>query len=59
MTVAVGLVGCGRWGRNILHDLIACGARVSIADTSPEAREQALAAAAPAAWRKRRKAACS
>lgn len=32
------LVGCGRWGANILRDLRALGCRVSIADVSPEHR---------------------
>lgn len=39
------LVGCGRWGRNILRDLAAIGRPTAVVDISPEAR----AAAAPAA----------
>lgn len=30
-------LGCGRWGRNILRDLVALGAEVVVADPSPEA----------------------
>lgn len=30
MTPRVGLIGCGRWGRNILRDLVAQGARVEV-----------------------------
>jgi predicted dehydrogenase len=37
------LVGCGRWGRNILRDLATIGQPVIVVDTSAEAR----AAAAP------------
>jgi len=37
------LVGCGRWGRNILRDLAIIGRPTVVVDTSPEA----LAAAAP------------
>jgi len=47
MTLRVGLVGCGRWGRNILRDLVAFGARVEVvtlAATQDDAR--ALGAAA-------------
>lgn len=39
------LVGCGRWGRNILRDLVSLGHTVIVVDPSPEAR----AAAAPMA----------
>jgi len=39
------LVGCGRWGRNILRDLAAIGRPTIVVDTSMEA----LAAAAPLA----------
>jgi predicted dehydrogenase len=34
----VALVGCGRWGRNILRDLLALGVEVSVADPDPAAR---------------------
>ena len=39
--VKIGLVGCGRWGRNILRDLRVLGAGVTVADTSSESREAA------------------
>jgi predicted dehydrogenase len=39
------LVGCGRWGRNILRDLVSLGRPVIVVDPSAEAR----AAAAPMA----------
>jgi predicted dehydrogenase len=48
--VIVALVGCGRWGRNILRDLIALGADVAIVDPSPAARAAALAGGATAAF---------
>ncbi len=34
MTLRVGLIGCGRWGRNILRDLRSCGADVTVATPS-------------------------
>ena len=42
----IGLVGCGRWGRIILRDLLALGCRVSVAEHSAEGREHAIAAGA-------------
>ena len=39
----VGLAGCGRWGVNIVRDLIALGCDVAVADQSVDAREQAAA----------------
>ncbi len=38
MTVAVGLIGCGTWGKLILRDLVSLGARVHVVvrETSPE-----------------------
>ena len=39
---AIGLVGCGNWGRHILRDLLSLGAAVHVADTHPDARNQAL-----------------
>ncbi len=42
MKQKLGLVGCGRWGKNILRDLLTLGCEVFVADVSPEAREQAL-----------------
>ena len=38
----IGLVGCGRWGRNILRDLCGLGCQVFVADPSAEARSAAL-----------------
>ncbi|MFZ5790536.1 MAG: Gfo/Idh/MocA family protein [Pseudomonadota bacterium] len=37
----VGLVGCGRWGRHILRDLLALDAQVTVADPDPGARADA------------------
>ncbi|HEY0395683.1 MAG TPA: Gfo/Idh/MocA family oxidoreductase [Candidatus Elarobacter sp.] len=34
--VTIGLIGCGRWGRNILRDLRALGARVAVAEHRAE-----------------------
>jgi predicted dehydrogenase len=45
----VGLVGCGRWGRNILRDLRTLGCRVETADPDPEACRKALAGGAAVA----------
>lgn len=42
MTV-VGLVGCGRWGKNIVRDLRSLGVAVHVADIAAEARANALA----------------
>lgn len=39
--VAIGLVGCGRWGQAILRDLVALGCRVTVIDTDPASREAA------------------
>jgi predicted dehydrogenase len=39
----IGLVGCGLWGRLVLRDLLALGARVVVADTDPRARSDAEA----------------
>ncbi|WP_299324159.1 Gfo/Idh/MocA family oxidoreductase [Parasphingopyxis sp.] len=36
--VVIGLVGCGRWGKLVLRDLIACGARVHVACRNPAHR---------------------
>jgi len=52
--VRIGLVGCGRWGRNILRDLVTLGCSVVVADPDAAAREQALGAGARGAvpdWR--------
>jgi predicted dehydrogenase len=42
----IALVGCGRWGRNILRDLVELGGAVVVADPSDEARAHARAAGA-------------
>jgi predicted dehydrogenase len=42
----ISLVGCGRWGRNILRDLLTLGCEVTVADISEEARDFARAAGA-------------
>jgi predicted dehydrogenase len=42
----VSLIGCGRWGRNILRDLLALECHVAVADPDPGALEQARAAGA-------------
>ena len=43
---AIGLVGCGRWGRNILRDLIQQGCRVAVATRSDESAAAARAGGA-------------
>jgi predicted dehydrogenase len=42
----VGLVGCGRWGANILRDLVALGCRVPVVARSSESVERAEAGGA-------------
>lgn len=49
MAPSIGLLGCGRWGRNILRDLVALGARVTVAVPSAASRERAGALGAVAA----------
>ena len=44
----ISLVGCGRWGRNILRDLLSLGCDVAVADPDSGARQQALSAGARA-----------
>jgi predicted dehydrogenase len=44
----VGLVGCGRWGRHILRDLLSLGCEVTVVDRSEESRELARARGAVA-----------
>ncbi len=39
---SIGLVGCGRWGKNILRDLISLGSEVIVCDPSPKSRQDAL-----------------
>ena len=46
--VRLALVGCGRWGRHILRDLLELGCVVVVADASDEARRAAAAAGAVA-----------
>lgn len=41
MDQRVGLVGCGRWGRLILRDLLALGCEVPVVARSEESRERA------------------
>jgi predicted dehydrogenase len=38
----IGLIGCGKWGRNILRDLIQLDCNVYVVDIDPAARLQAL-----------------
>ncbi len=45
----VALVGCGRWGRHILRDLVELGCAVVVADASAAARHAATAAGAESA----------
>jgi predicted dehydrogenase len=42
----VALIGCGRWGRNILRDLLVLGCEVAVTDPDPEARRHAQAVGA-------------
>jgi predicted dehydrogenase len=42
----IALAGCGRWGSNILRDLLTLGTSVAVADPAPERRAFALAAGA-------------
>jgi predicted dehydrogenase len=44
--IRTSLVGCGRWGRNILRDLRALGCEVEVADVDAGARRLAAAAGA-------------
>jgi predicted dehydrogenase len=46
MSPRIGLIGCGRWGRNILRDLRLCGAEIQVASPSADDRAAALAAGA-------------
>ena len=45
----IGLVGFGRWGRNIFRDLRSLGVVVHVADSADEARATALAQGAVSA----------
>jgi predicted dehydrogenase len=42
VTLQVGLIGCGRWGRLILRDLLALGAEVQVVAPSPANRREAV-----------------
>ncbi|MEQ1873069.1 MAG: Gfo/Idh/MocA family oxidoreductase [Ilumatobacteraceae bacterium] len=42
----IGLVGCGRWGRYILRDLISLGCDVTVVARSPESKARATAGGA-------------
>lgn len=41
-SLSIGLVGCGKWGKNILRDLISLGCQVIVVDTCAEARKIAV-----------------
>ena len=36
----IGLLGCGRWGKNILRDLVALGCKVTVYDPDPKVEEK-------------------
>lgn len=40
-TIRVGLLGCGRWGANLLRELLVLGSRVLVADPDPQAQQRA------------------
>lgn len=42
MSLAIGLVGCGQWGRHILRDLKACSATVHVVARSERSRHNAM-----------------
>ena len=44
MSLRIGLVGCGRWGRLILRDLLALGAEVQVTCRSEATMAAALSA---------------
>jgi predicted dehydrogenase len=43
LSLRVGLVGCGRWGANVLRDLLVQGADVAVADLASDRRAHAHA----------------
>ena len=43
MSRTIGVVGCGRWGANVVRDLLTLGAAVFVADPDPARREWARA----------------
>jgi predicted dehydrogenase len=49
VTIDVGLIGCGRWGRLILRDLVSLGARVHVVAPSQATRAFAVANGATSA----------
>lgn len=49
MPARIGLIGCGRWGRLILRDLVTCGAEVCVVSPSPATHREALALGAASA----------
>jgi predicted dehydrogenase len=48
---SIAIVGCGRWGRNIVRDLLELGCRVLAIDVSEAARRDAVGQGAAAAFR--------
>jgi predicted dehydrogenase len=50
MSLTIALLGCGRWGRLILRDLISLGARVHVVVPSEENRLVAISLGAAGAW---------
>src|SRR6476661_5781395 len=49
MSLKIGLVGCGRWGLNILRDLITLGAETHVVDIAQDAADRARHAGAATA----------
>ena len=49
MSITIGVAGCGRWGANVVRDLVALGADVFVADPDPARRDWAQSAGARAA----------
>jgi predicted dehydrogenase len=41
VSLRVGLIGCGNWGRHVLRDLVSLGAEVHVATPSPRSRATA------------------
>ncbi len=42
-TIRICQFGCGRWGQNILRDLLSLDCRVDVVDQASQARQYALA----------------
>ena len=53
MNNQIGLVGCGKWGRNILRDLLLLGQNVVVIDGLEENRTKALTMGASEVWPKK------